>query len=153
MVRNTIVEELGNMELINEMYSRQNKTQAEIAEVMNFSKTTISEKMDKFDIESGYNGSVHPSFSYSHGYYTASARTLEGRKSFYIHRLTAYAHFDGEIKDFENKQVHHRTKHMSDNRPENLEVLSGQQHQAVHHMNEWVKDSGWPVLLSPRYAE
>lgn len=133
-------------------YCVENKTQAEIAEDFDVAKSTICRWMSEYDIDAHYNGSIHPSFSWSDGYLTVQSRTSDGRKSMYIHRLTAFAHFDGDISEFADKQVHHRNKCKFDNRPDNLEVLSGRQHQSVHHMNEWVNDSGWPVLLSPKYA-
>lgn len=151
MARNSLLNELRDMELISHMYLRQNKTQAEIADILEYSKSTICRKMDKYGIESSYNGSAHPSFGWSDGYRTAQARTADGRKTFYIHRLTAFAHFDGELSDFPD-QVHHRNKCKVDNSERNLEPLCGRQHQAVHHMDEWVEHGGWPVLLSPKYG-
>jgi hypothetical protein len=151
-VKNTLIGELGDIEMIREMYVVQNRTQEEIGEVLGYSKSTICRKMDKFGIDAHYNGSIHPSVSYSDGYLVASARTAVGRKNFYVHRLTAFAHFDGSIEEFPS-QVHHRNKHKCDSREQNLEPLSGRQHQAVHHMDEWVEDDGWPVLLSPKFAE
>lgn len=152
MVRNNIITELGDMEKIREMYHVQNRTQDEIGDVLGYSKSTISRKMEKFGLKTEYNGSPHPSFGFSDGYRTVQARTSDGRKQFYLHRLTAFAWFDGTIEDFPS-QIHHRNKHKVDEREDNLEPLSARQHQAVHHMDEWVEDNGWPVLLSPKYAE
>ena len=139
-------------ERIYEMYVVKNMTQKEIADELGVSKATVSRRMDKYDIEAGYNGSLHPHFDFDDGYPIVSARTSNGRKQFYLHRLTAFAHFDGSLDEFAGKQVHHRNKHKCDSRPDNLEVLSKRQHQSVHHMRELVEDNGWPVLLSPRYV-
>ena len=136
-----------------QFYVVENKTQYEISEIFGVSKSTICRWMKKIDIETGYNGSLHPRFSFDGRYPTVSARTSNGRKQLYIHRLVAFAHFDGSIEDFSDKQIHHRNKHKHDSRPENLEILSGRQHQAVHHLDEWAEDDGWPVLLSPKYTK
>lgn len=137
---------------LRQKYCVENMTQKEIADELGVSKSTISREMDKYDIKAQYNGSIHPSFSQSGGYLTVQARTSNGRKSMYVHRLIAFAHFDGSLDDFSNMQIHHRNKYKFDNRPDNLEVLSGRRHQATHHMDKWVNDGGWPVLLSPKYA-
>lgn len=153
MVKNTLLQKLGEMEKINEMYNYQNRTQKEIADVLGCSKSTISRKMKKFGIESSYNGSLHPCFFSSDGYSSCTARTSEGRKQFYIHRLAAYAHFDGSFEEFRKREIHHRTKYKFDNRPENLEPVSEQQHKEIHNTEEWVEDNGWTVLRTPEGGE
>jgi predicted DNA-binding protein YlxM (UPF0122 family) len=144
------------------LHWNENMTKQEIANLFQTSKTTVHRYFERNDIDSKslreakYSQNIHPSVrNSSRGYVIASARTPDGnRKQFYVHRLVAFAHFDGDMDDFCDLQVHHRNKYKWDNRPRNLEPLSEVQHQAVHHMDEWTVDSdGEPVLLSPKYAE
>jgi len=137
-------------------------TKAEIADLFQTSKTSVHRYFERNNIESKnareakYTQNIHPQIRNSKsGYTVASARLPNGeRKQFYVHRLVAFAHFDGSMEKFSDLQVHHRNKYKWDNRPRNLEPLSDVQHQAVHHMDEWTVDSdGEPVLVSPKYAE
>lgn len=147
---------------LHDLHWEEGLTMKEIGKMFQISKTATHRYFKRNNIpkrtprEAAYNSDVHPQIrTHRRGYTVASSRIPDGStKRFYVHRLTCFAHFNGSFEDFKDKQVHHRNKYKWDNRPRNLEALSAQQHQAVHHMNEWSVDkNGEPVLLSPKYAE
>jgi len=67
-----------------------------------------------------------------------------------IHQLLAVAQGEDPEKVFSNGefQTHHRTGIPFDNRPENIELLTRDEHQRSHRADEWTEEDGYPVLVT-----
>lgn len=87
------------------------------------------------------------SLALSNGYHTAQLNTIDGkRKTFYVHRLVAYAFIPNYNPD-ENTDVNHKNLYRDDNFSENLEWVTKQEnnyHESVNrgHGIEIKKASG-----------
>lgn len=111
-------------------------TQDEIADFLNVSKTTICRWMKKHGIETRNQGSTPRQVRVSIGddMYASISQRIDGeRVVFRTHRLVAFAHFDGTLEEFSSYDVvHHKDGCKFNNAPENLEVLTHEEHNKKH---------------------
>jgi len=79
-------------------------------------------------------GSDHPLFedgkTIAHGYVVLSSKVWGDNKGRYEHRVVMEQHLGRPLK--RNEDVHHKNGNTTDNRIENLEVLSRQEHNRRH---------------------
>ena len=124
-------------EVLRELYIEKGQTLSEMAGQLGTSEGTIRRRMDNFEIERRDHikymrqGPVFLRFD-TNGYLRAES-AVDGKKDMvYIHQLVAIA--DGATPEavFGGKQVHHQNHHKTDNRPENLVILSHEDHLAEH---------------------
>jgi hypothetical protein len=66
------------------------------------------------------------------GYLRAESAANGTKDTVYVHQLVAIADGANPHEIFGGKQVHHQNHHRADNRPENLAVLSHEEHLAAH---------------------
>lgn len=74
---------------------------------------------------------------------------ISGRQAF-VHQLLAVANGVDPHKVFSAADyvIHHKNVCEIDNRPDNIELLTNQQHTATHRRDEWVERDGWPELVT-----
>lgn len=122
--------------VLNYLYNSEGMTQEEISGLFNINQTTVGRELENNNIESKTRRDyTQPSFYFDeNGYLTCRHRDGESRKSFKIHRLVAVSYFGfGEV---DGKIVHHKNRHTSDNRIDNLETMSKDKHTEIHHKNK-----------------
>ncbi len=81
----------------------------------------------------------------SHGYVLLKRPdhpSADSRGYVYEHRLVAEQKIGRQLESDEH--VHHKNGEKTDNRPENLEVLSAEEHRARHRENEELRSPGEP---------
>lgn len=124
-------------EVLGELYIKKRLTIAEVADQLGTSEGTVRRRMDDFGIdrrdhmEYMRQGPVFLRFDTS-GYLRAES-AVDGEKDIvYIHQLVAIADGADPQDVFGGGQIHHQNHHRADNRPENLIVLSHEEHLAEH---------------------
>jgi IS30 family transposase len=130
-------------EWLREKYHGEGMSITDISEELGVSRMPISRALDRHDIEAhpdDYRSwNLHPSFMIKpDGYYVAysTRRDENGDKKqnrIRIHRLVAVAEYG--VDAVAGNVVHHKNGVPWDNRPENLEVMSKEDH-VRHHFNE-----------------
>jgi len=127
-------------EWLKEKYHDELMSQEEIGELCGVTQATIHNWMEKFDIEirDGVQRFPHASFGMSRGYERAKGDwRIDG--SVHIHRLAAVAWFGWD--ELKGKVVHHKNKIPFDNREENLEPVTPEKHNTIHHKNKDINDA------------
>lgn len=137
-------------ETLYEMYHENGMTQAEIAEEFGCCDLTISNWMDKLDVDTkdcdwkvSKQGPQNPAFV-NHACYSTDERgysywqsKADDNKTVSVHRLAAVAWFGiDEVKD---KVVHHENGVKWDTREDNLSVMTDPEHKS-HHANKRERD-------------
>jgi hypothetical protein len=79
-------------------------------------------------------------FTNHNGYEKWTAQTDDGTKNVYVHQLAAIAHGANPHDVFSSGEyeIHHRNGIPFDNRPDNLTVVSKEQHRAIHRDDDKV---------------
>lgn len=126
-------------ETLERLYWSEGKEIQEIADMSDVSYSTVHYHMDKHDIDRRSNAEIkrkeRAGFrTGTHGYEQAICSWFEKQKALRIHRLVAVAEWGYErVAD---NQVHHINGIPWDNRPENLEVMSIEEHSSHHSTGE-----------------
>lgn len=139
---------------LRELYHGQGMSAIEMAERFGVSDTTIRNYMERCGIErrKAYNDPSRPPAHVldPHGDGVGNSyekiRTYDDgeRHVVLVHRLIAYAHEMLSFEDLCNPdvEIHHKSGHGLDNRPENLEVKTTTEH-SKNHADERYGDGGW----------
>lgn len=118
-------------EVLERLYWDKDLTLEEMAEKLDTSAGTISKWMSKLDVETNDKGRGRKGIDYC-SFHTRKEgyEVVNGGhgKDVLIHRLIAIA----EGFDIQGKEIHHKNGIKWDNRPDNLEVLSHQEHIEKH---------------------
>lgn len=120
---------LQDREYLQRKYHQEGLSLSEIADDIGCWKGSVAKAMDRFDIDrrgKRRDPTIHTN-TYGHEY------TSSGNSSVYIHRLLAVAEYGTET--LKGKDVHHINGIPWDNRPENIEVLSREDHNRKHLPN------------------
>jgi hypothetical protein len=130
---------------LRELYHGEGMSQAEIADHFDTTRTTIQNAINNTDIElRKSNGD--PTKPPHHSFLRRDDRPIGtceeristwidgGNKTVKIHRLIAVAHGLIDPSDMwdEDLKVHHKSGHGLDNRPDNLEVVTQEEHREKH---------------------
>lgn len=122
--------EYRNPEWLRKQYIEKDRTQAEIAEICDCSRVTISRWLDRFGIEK----TVPATFqTVTDGYEQWRCECGESADTVLAHRLLATLKVD-DLSELDGKHVHHRDGVPWDNRLENIEVMDATEH-LTHHAN------------------
>ena len=123
-----------------ELYVEQQKSCYDIAEEMPVTARTINEWINRLGIRtrSISEGTViakrkRPNFkiqTYSEGYERIETDYRSERYIVHIHRLLAVAEYGFDA--VANKHVHHKNGLRWDNRPDNIELLTAEEHSRLH---------------------
>jgi hypothetical protein len=114
---------------LREQYTEKDRTQTNIASECGVSDTTIQHWRDKFDIEEQETAQFG---TQTDGYEQWKCEVGPGKAdTVTVHRLLATLQVD-ELDELEGKHVHHQSGIPWDNRLENLEVVSPQEHAEIH---------------------
>ena len=146
--------EYEDADTLREMYHTKGMSTLEIADEFGVDTSTIRKYMIEGGVErrKAYNDPTHPPRHYfdergltvGDSYEKIQVYYNGERLTVYIHRLIAYAH---GMLDFEGLcdpmvDVHHKSRHGLDNRPDNLEVKSRSEHWE-DHLEERYGSGGW----------
>lgn len=121
-----------------ELYLEKELSSYQIAELCDCSKRTVLNWMDKHGIDRrpvGRRRVERATFGTNQGGYEyCTARTDDGTKSVGVSQLVAISNGADPHKvfDSENYETHHRNGIAWDNRPDNLQVVSKEQHRQIH---------------------
>jgi len=126
-------------EFLRQKYEVEGLSQAEIAELCDCTSSTISDWLQRFGIDTrsyAERASDRPAnFSTSvNGYERWQCHGGESNDSVYVHRLLATLEVE-DLSELDGQHVHHKNHCPFDNQPENIEVLSPEQHAKRHAEN------------------
>jgi predicted DNA-binding transcriptional regulator YafY len=114
------------------LYWSENKSLREMAEELEVGARTVSRNMEKCGVPrrepEHQRGGVHLRFN--DGYLTWKPNVRGESYSVRVHRLVAVAEYGYEA--VKSNVVHHKNRHKSDNRPENLELMTQAEHNREH---------------------
>jgi len=123
---------------LEELYLNEKMSMADIGEHFDVPPTRIGYWLDKHDIETR---DVHAHHSRDtaiyrmddRGYMVWSAWNSEKGQNEYmvVHRLLAVAEYG--VEAVAGKVVHHKNDHKWDNRPENIELMTAEEHSRHHY--------------------
>lgn len=140
-------------ERLYELYVEQGLTQAEVADLLDTTQTTISKWLRRHEIETDeaaherdYSGANSPRYvpyarfeTDGSGYEVWRSRA-DGRANVGVHRLAAVAWHGYEA--VAGNDVHHSNGVPWDNRESNLELLDGREHRETHAVEQERDDRG-----------
>ena len=132
-----------NKETLEQLYLNEKLSTTEIGEICDCSQSTIRYWMDKHDIDRRPVGRRRVErasyFSDTSGYELWCADN--NTKTVGVSQLTAIAHGADPHDVFSDEnEVHHRNTIQWDNRPDNLQVVSKEQHRQIHRDDDRVFD-------------
>ena len=138
------IEEAGRIDhtdkdVLVELYHERGLSQDKIAELADRSKSTITYWMDKHDVERRgaskvSRGELAPLQQKPSGHLFWRCRKGGEYNQISVHRLLAVAKYGAEA--VADKHVHHKNGVAWDNRPENIKLLSHEDHMREHHNGE-----------------
>jgi DNA-binding XRE family transcriptional regulator len=140
--------EQPNDKTLRDLYIRDEKTQEEISNQFDVTKTTIKRWMEKAGIETRSRRETAlkqfgpPKLYLRNGYESFSGDNME----FFHHRLLAVAKYGYEAVI--NNHIHHKNEIPWDNRPDNIKVLSPADHAKLHHKETKLMDN---LLMNELY--
>lgn len=140
-------------DVLQQLYWKKGMNQSEIADVFDVCTKTISNWMDKHDIDTRTTHRGPASFFTDRdGYEYWKTEVLGERELVPVHRLVEVADCGFDV--VADNVVHHENEIPWDNRPENLTVMSVSEHNS-HHQQERHEGEPWkdPDRLREEYVE
>ena len=131
---------------LRELYHEEGASLPEIAEVMGCSYRTIWNWFDRFDIPRRKSPQQKPVSFESHekGYEIWREQSGGTNNNIRVHRLLAVSEFG--FSEVAGMHVHHKNGVPWDNRPANIELVTSEEHNQLHHP----KACGWLEVLRIR---
>lgn len=136
--------QLDDRDWLYEKYVEEGLTTYDIADIVGCRHGTVWHRLKKYGIET-HSQSIstatdHPSFDYHRGYHRATSHLYRDgeqveTRSLRVHRLVAVAEWGFDA--LEGKHVHHRNGIPWDNRPENLQLVTPEEHRKIHESDEY----------------
>lgn len=118
-------------DLLEKLYWEEDMSQLDIADELDCSVGTVSEWMNKLNIEAQKPTYERPpNFCSPNGYERWQTRIGGEIKHVKVHRLLAVAEFGQDA--IKGKDVHHKNRITWDNRPKNIEVKDPKEHKRDH---------------------
>lgn len=121
-------------ELLRQKCEKENVFVPELAEKWGCAANTIYRRLDEFDIEKP--NEAKPDTAKSVPYTTIYHREDGQNYEFLVHRFVAYAHekltFEQLVDAGMGYHIHHKNGIKWDNSPENLQVVSWDEHREIH---------------------
>ena len=118
---------------LRELYHERGMSQSEMADKLGVGQTTVSKWMRRHDIKrsrANYNKNGHHTITKKG--YSKFQVSIDGKNhNVQIHRLAAVAWFG--LDAVKGMDVHHKSGFGFDNREENLELLTKEEHTRRHH--------------------
>lgn len=142
------MKEYKDPDVLMQMHWDEDKSLREMGREFDVSHRTIGYWFDKHDLTRRGTGGEYPyarlytesEHSGSAGYELWKFKTDGETKRFRVHRLLAIAEYG--VDAVENMTVHHKNGIKWDNRPENIELLSNEEHSKLHAEEQ--RESGEP---------
>lgn len=124
-----------------DLYWEQEMNQSEIAEYCDCSVGLVSEEMKRRDIpvRGGYDGSPTCYTGRQSGYERFYCRDCGEMRKFLHHRLLALVKYD--LDELKGKDVHHINGVQWDNRIENIELMTTEEHARYHYNPNQMTDT------------
>lgn len=140
--------ELDDESMLREMYYGKGMNVSEISDSVGAPKTTIRRYMENNGIDRRQVGKFlnHAHLRNKDGYLVWATKIQGEQKTVRVHRLVAVAEYGAEY--VKGKSVHHKNGVRWDNRPENLEVMSPEDH-SKHHYELLEKDESGRIVGEP----
>lgn len=136
-------DKVNDKDWLQEQYKKRELSIRKIAKKDSVSSDVVLDRLHEFDIQTRNKSEAAIN---RHGKYNVPCKFHEGHfycfhkfrgveKQIAIHRLVAVAEFgfDAVI----DKEIHHKNSMKCDNRPENLEPLSVEEHRRLHAKERW----------------
>jgi predicted DNA-binding protein YlxM (UPF0122 family) len=119
-------------EALRELYHGENKSLQEVGEELDASAKAVQRAMERFEIPRRDPRHTRdcPTLYTDDGYWTWHINDWNNQYNIRVHRLIAVAEHGFEA--VKGNVVHHKNQHKSDNRPENLELMTQAEHNKVH---------------------
>jgi len=121
--------------VLHNLYVVQNMTDSEIADTFGVSKSTVTYHRNKHSIEGRTPkeyASLRPATleQTKDGYVYWNANTADEYRRVYVHRLLAVAEYG--IENVKSHEVHHTNGMTWDNRADNIELMTEEEHKREH---------------------
>ena len=119
---------------LHELYVRRKLTLRETAEKVNCDPQTVKEWLDRYDIGTRKGPASHkpaPFRTHLKGYEQWRCHGNRSEHIVYVHRLLAVSEYGADAVD--GMHVHHKNKIPWDNRPENIELMTPEEHSRHHY--------------------
>jgi transposase len=117
---------------LRELYHGENKSLQEVGEELDASAKAVQRAMERFEIPrrdpEHQRGPVH--IRIDCGYLSWKPNCRGEAHTVRVHRLVAVAEYGYEA--VKSNIVHHKNRHKSDNRPENLKLMTQAEHNREH---------------------
>jgi len=131
------------------LYHEKEMSQNEVAEKLGISQQTVGRRLDKAGLETRDARVERATFTPANnsGHESWTVNDPDGSTTVGVHRLLAIADGADPHEVFEDgNHVHHRTGIPWLNIKNGVEVLTAEEHSAVHRDDEWTEEGGIPVM-------
>jgi len=126
--------EIEDEDSLRELYHGEKMSLKEVADELDASAKAVQRAMERFDIPrrdpEHQRGPVHLRID-SYGYRTWYPNCRGTSYTIRVHRLVAVAEYG--LEETKDKVVHHKNRHKIDNRPENLGLMTLEEHSKKHY--------------------
>lgn len=129
----TTEEKYKDADWLEQQYLKQDRFQSDIANQCGVSRTTISRWCDRHSLEKT---AIAQYGEQTDGYMQWKCKVgSDSADTVLTHRLLATLLLD-DVSELESKEVHHKSSCKIDNRVDNLEVVTPEEHRLRHKNNE-----------------